>query len=185
MDEPTLMCPSIGGGRSWNHAAYSPKTGLFYTTGIEWCQMLTVQKEEPKPGEPFFGGIFELHETPSGDTGSHFDAYDPVTGEKRWSFRSKYPLLASAVATGGNLVFTGDPEGNFMAFDAVTGEKLWTFNTGSGHRGSPMTYAVDGRQYIAVPVGWGSAVAGLMPQIWPETEDFTGGSALFVFALKN
>ncbi len=183
--EQTIICPAIGGGRSWNHAAYSPKTGLFYTTAIEWCQDLTVQKEEPRPGETYFGGIFELRRTPEGEAWSHFDAYDPVSGEKRWSYRSKYPLLASAVATGGNLVFTGDPEGNFMAFDAVTGEKLWSFNTGSGHRGSPITYSVDGRQYVAVPVGWGSAVAGIMPQIWPEIEDFPSGCALFVFALRK
>ena len=180
-----VVCPAIGGGRSWNHAAYSPKTGLFYQTGIEWCQTLTVEKQEPDPGAEFLGGLFELTATPSGDQGSHFDAYDPVTGEKRWSYKSKYPLLASAVATGGNLVFTGDPEGNFIAFDAESGKVLWTFNTGSGHRGSPITYAVDGTQYIAVPAGWGSAVAGIMPQLWPETEDFPGGSALFVFALKQ
>ena len=181
--EQTIICPSIGGGRSWNHAAYSPKTGLFYTTGIEWCQNLTVQEEKPILGEVFMGGLFELRRTPEGEAWGHFDAYDPVSGKKKWSYRSKYPLLASAVATGGNLVFTGDPEGDFFALDAVTGEKVWSFNTGSGHRGSPMTYAVDGKQYIAVPAGWGSAVAGLMPQIWPEMEDFTSGSALFVFAL--
>jgi len=183
--EQTIICPSIGGGRSWNHGAYSPKTGLFYTTGIEWCQNLTVQEEKPKPGEVFMGGLFELRRTPEGEAWSHFDAYDPVTGKKKWSYRSKYPLLASAVATGGNLVFTGDPEGDFFALDAVNGKKLWSFNTGSGHRGSPMTYAVDGRQYIAVPAGWGSAVAGIMPQIWPEIEDFPSGSALFVFALSK
>lgn len=181
--ETTLICPAIGGARSWNHAAYSPKTGLFYTTGIEWCQDLTVQVEEPRPGETYFGGVFELRRTPQGEAWSHFDAYDPLSGEKRWSYRSKYPLLASAVATGGNLVFTGDPEGNFMAFDAVDGEKLWSFNTGSGHRGSPITYSVDGIQFVAVPVGWGSAVAGIMSQIWPEVEDFPSGSALFAFAL--
>ncbi len=183
--EQTIICPSIGGGRSWNHAAYSPKTGLFYTTGIEWCQNLTVQEEKPKPGEVFMGGLFELRRTPEGEAWGHFDAYDPVSGKKKWSYRSKYPLLASAVATGGNLVFTGDPEGDFFALDAVTGKKVWSFNTGSGHRGSPMTYAVDGKQYIAVPAGWGSAVAGLMPQIWPEMEDFTSGCALFVFALSK
>jgi alcohol dehydrogenase (cytochrome c) len=181
--ETTLICPAIGGARSWNHAAYSPKTGLFYTTGIEWCQDLTVQVEEPRPGETYFGGVFELRRTPQGEAWSHFDAYDPLSGEKRWSYRSKYPLLASSVATGGNLVFTGDPEGNFMAFDAVDGEKLWSFNTGSGHRGSPITYSVDGIQFVAVPVGWGSAVAGIMSQIWPEVEDFPSGSALFAFAL--
>ena len=146
---------------------------------------MTVQVEEPRPGETYFGGVFELRRTPQGEAWSHFDAYDPLSGEKRWSYRSKYPLLASSVATGGDLVFTGDPEGNFMAFDAVDGEKLWSFNTGSGHRGSPITYSVDGIQFVAVPAGWGSAVAGIMSQIWPEIEDFPSGSALFAFALSK
>ncbi len=183
--QPALICPSIGGGRSWNHAAYSPRTGLFYTTGIEWCETLTVHQEDPNPAQTFFGGVFELKRPPKGEPGSHFDAYDPVTGVRKWTVKSKYPLLASAVVTGSDLVFTGDPEGNFFAMDGNTGEKLWSFATGSGHRGSPISYAVNGRQYIAVPVGWGSAVAGLLPQIWPETEDFPGGSTLFVFALPE
>jgi alcohol dehydrogenase (cytochrome c) len=183
--KPTLICPSIGGGRSWNHGAYSPKTGMFYQTGIEWCQTVTVQKEEPKPGQTYFGGVFELKKLPSGEAGGHFDAYDPVTGKKHWTYKSKYPLLASALVTGSDLVFTGDPEGFFFALDAKTGQKLWNFNTGSGHRGSPITYSVNNRQYIAVPVGWGSAVAGLFPQIWPETEGFPGGCTLFVFALTE
>ncbi|HEX2521764.1 MAG TPA: PQQ-dependent dehydrogenase, methanol/ethanol family [Terriglobia bacterium] len=183
--KPTLICPSIGGGRSWNHAAYSPRTGFFYQTGIEWCQTLTVQQEDPKPGSTFFGGLFELRKPPSGEAWSHFDAYDPVTGKKHWTYKSKYPLLASALATGSDLVFTGDPEGSFFALDGKTGHKLWSFSTGSGHRGSPMTYAVNGRQYIVVPSGWGSAVAGLLPQIWPETEAFPGGCTLFAFALME
>ena len=108
-----------------------------------------------------------------------------MTGKKKWSYKSKYPLLASALATGGDVVFTGDPEGNFMAFDAGSGAKIWSFLTGSGHRGSPITYSVNGRQYIAVPVGWGSAVAGLFPQLWPETEDIPGGCTLYVFALSE
>ena len=108
-----------------------------------------------------------------------------MTGKKQWTYKSKYPLLASALVTGSDLVFTGDPEGNFLAFDAKTGEKLWSFATGSGHRGSPISYSVGGRQYVAVPSGWGSAVAGLMPQLWPEVEDFPGGSTLFVFALSE
>ena len=183
--KPTLICPAIGGGRSWNHAAYSPKTGMFYSTGLEWCQQLTVRKEDPKPGAEFMGAVFEFRKPPQGEAGGHFDAYDPVSGKKHWTYKSKYPLLASALATGGDLVFTGDPEGNFLAFDARTGEKVWSFNTGSGHRGSPVSYSVSGKQYIAVPSGWGSAVAALFPQIWPETEDFPGGCTLFVFALPE
>jgi len=183
--KPILVCPSIGGGRSWNHGAYSPKTGLFYTTGIEWCQQLTVQKEEPKTGNTFFGGNFELRKPPVGKEGGHLDARDPLTGKIKWTYESKYPLLASALTTSGDLLFTGDPEGNFLAFDATSGKKLWSYQTGSGHRGSPIAYSVNGKQYIAVPVGWGSALAGLMTQLWPEAEDFPGGSALFVFALPE
>ncbi len=120
---------------------------------------------------------------PEGDGGGHIDAFDPVSGKRQWSYRSKYPLLASTLATAGNLVFSGDPEGQFFALDAVTCQKLWSFATGSGNRGSPMTYSVNGRQYVAVPTGWGSAAAGALPQIWPETEDFPAGATLFVFAL--
>jgi len=183
--QPTLMCPSIGGGHQWNHSSYSPQTGMPYATGIEWCQEVMVTPEEPKEGVNFFSGAFQLRRPLHGEPGGHLDAYDPVTGKKFWSYRAKYPLLASQLSTAGDLVFTGDPEGNFLAFDARNGEKLWSFQTGSGHRGSPISYAVNGKQYIATPSGWGSALAGLMPQLWPETEGFPTGSSVFVFALPE
>jgi alcohol dehydrogenase (cytochrome c) len=185
VDKPKVLCPSIAGGRSWNHGAYSPRTGWFYTTGLEWCQEVTAQKEEPKEGEMYFGGAFKLQHPPGEEAHGHLGAYDPVTGKKHWTYKSKYPLLASALATAGDIVFTGDPEGHFFALDAKTGEKVWSFQTGSGHRGSAVTYEVNGRQYVATPAGWGSAVANLLSQLWPETESFRGGSALFVFALPE
>ncbi len=181
--KPNLICPSVGGGRSWNHGAFSPKTGWFYTTGIEWCESVTPQVTKPQEGKPFMAGEFEMKPTPKGQPGGHLGAYDPITGKQQWIYRSKYPLLASALATGGGLLFTGDPEGQFFALDAQTGRKLWSFMTGSGHRGSPITYSVKGRQYIATPSGWGSALAGLLPQLWPETESIPGGSTIFAFAL--
>ncbi len=180
-----FLCPSIGGGRSWNQAAFSPRTGWFYTTAIEWCQDVTSRAEKPREGQPFFGGVFLAKDPPGEPAHSHLDAYDPVSGRKHWSYRSKYPLLASVLATAGDLVFSGDPEGFFFALDAKTGSKLWSFQTGSGHRGSAVTYSVNGRQYIATPSGWGSAVAGLLPQVWPESQGFRGGSSLFVFALPE
>jgi alcohol dehydrogenase (cytochrome c) len=183
---PTLLCPSIGGGRQWNQGAYSPKSGRYFTTGIEWCQQVTVQKEEPREGLNFFGGIFQLRwQQASGPAYAHLDAYDPVTGKKSWTYRARYPLLASLLATAGDLVFTGDAEGRFFALDAATGQKLWSFQTGSGHRGGAIAYSVGGRQFVATPSGWGSAVAGLMPQLWPETEAFPSGATLFAFALPE
>ncbi len=183
--KPTLICPSVSGGRSWNHGSFSPKTGFFYTVGMEYCDDITVRKEEASQGAPSFGGVFAMKPPPSGDPGGHLDAYDPVSGKRQWSYRSKYPILASTLATGGDLIFSGDPEGHFFALDATNGKKIWSFSTGSGHRGSPVTFSVKGRQYVAVPSGWGSAAAGAMPQIWPEMEDFPSGSTLFVFALPE
>ncbi len=181
----TLVCPAIGGGRSWNHGAYSPKTGLYYSTGIEWCQTLTVKREEGRDGLAFFGGKFKLRPPPDGRAYAHLGAYDPITGERKWRIEHKYPLLASQLATGGGLIFSGDAEGRFFALDAETGKELWSFRTGSGHRGSAVTYSVDGRQYIATPSGWGSALAGIMSQVWPETADMPSGSSVFVFAVPE
>jgi alcohol dehydrogenase (cytochrome c) len=181
----TFICPAIGGGRSWNQAAYSPITKLLYTTAIEWCQDVTVHSEDPSEGKTYFGGIFTPKDPPGERSYSHLDAYDPVTGRKTWTYNAKYPLLASVLATAGNLVFTGDPEGFFFALDARSGKKLWEFQTGSGNRGSAVTYSVKGRQYIATPAGWGSAVAGLIAQLWPEAEQFRTGSTVVVFALPE
>ncbi|MBI3681260.1 MAG: PQQ-dependent dehydrogenase, methanol/ethanol family [Acidobacteria bacterium] len=180
-----LLCPSIGGGRSWNQAAYSPITKLLYTTAIEWCQEVTAMKEEPQEGKIFMGGQFENRHPPGENAYGHLDALDPLTGKALWSYKYKYPLLASILSTAGDLIFTGDAEGFFFALDARTGGKLWNFQTGSGHRGSAVTYSVNGRQFIATPSGWGSALAGLLPQLWPETEAFRGGSSVFVFALPE
>lgn len=183
--KPTLICPAIGGGRQWNQAAYVPTTGTVFTTALEWCQDVTVQVESPVEGKTFFGGSFVMRHPPGEQAYSHLDAIDPLTGAVQWSYPSKYPLLASVLATAGGLVFTGDPEGYFFALDQRSGQKLWQFQTGAGHRGSSITYSVKGRQYVATPSGWGSAVAGLLPQLWPEAEQFRGGSTLWVFALPE
>jgi len=183
--ETTFICPAIGGGRSWNQAAYSPRTGLLYTTAIEWCQDVKSMPEDPVEGKVFFGGTFEPKHPRGENAYSHLDAVDPVTGKNKWTMKYKYPMLASVLATAGDLVLTGDPEGFFFALDARSGNKLWSFQTGSGHRGGPIAYSVKGRQYIATPSGWGSAVAGLIAQLWPEAERFRGGSMLWVFALPE
>jgi PQQ-dependent dehydrogenase, methanol/ethanol family len=180
-----FLCPSIGGGRSWNQGAYSPKLKWYFTTGIEWCQDVTATPEEPREGQFWFGGSFTPKDPPGERAHGHLGAYDPVTGKRHWLYKPTYPLLASVLVTAGDLVFTGDPEGYFFALDARTGEKLWSFQTGSGHRGSSITYAVKGRQYIATPSGWGSALAGMVAQMWPEAEKFRGGSTIIVFGLPE
>jgi alcohol dehydrogenase (cytochrome c) len=73
-----------------------------------------------------------------------------------WSYPYRYVLLASALATAGDLVLTGHPEGEFFALNARSGEKLWSYQTGAGHRGAAISYSVHGRQYIATGTGRGS-----------------------------
>jgi alcohol dehydrogenase (cytochrome c) len=183
--ETSFICPAIGGGRSWNQASYSPDQKMLFTTAIEWCEDVNAQTEEPNEGKTYFGGTFVPKHPRNDVSHSHLDALDPITGKVAWSYRSKYPLLASVLSTAGGLVFSGDPEGFFFALDAKTGKKLWQFQTGSGNRGSAVTYSIKGKQYIATPSGWGSAVAGLVAQVWPEAENFRNGSTLWVFALPE
>ncbi len=181
----TLICPSPLGGKSWNEVAFSPRTGFMYTPTVELCSNETVVPQEAREGRSFTSGTWVYAKPPDGTYRSHLDAYDPVTGKRQWSYPYKYLLLASILATAGDVIFSGDPEGFFFALDARTGTKLWSFQTGSGHRGSPVTYTVNGRQYVATPTGWGSIAARAMSDLWPEAETFRGGSTLMVFALPE
>jgi alcohol dehydrogenase (cytochrome c) len=78
-------------------------------------------------------------------------------------------------------VFQGTPTGEFVALDAETGEQLWSFQCGSGHHSSPSTYEVDGRQFIAVPTGWGGWIEGFLPGLLGAQ----AGDAMFAFALPE
>ncbi|HEY7182077.1 MAG TPA: PQQ-dependent dehydrogenase, methanol/ethanol family [Blastocatellia bacterium] len=181
----TMVCPFWGGGRSWNHAAYSPRTGWLYNHGIEWCGLITPIRQEPKEGRGFVAGTILPQHPPGGQAYGHIDAFDPVSGAKKWTVKMKYPLTSSLLATAGDVIFTADIEGNFLTFDAKSGEQLYSFNTGSGTRGSPITYAVKGRQYVAVPSGLGSIFTSGLGSLWPEARNFQSGSTLFVFALPE
>ena len=108
-------------------------------------------------------------------------AFDPRTGEERWRWRNDIPMCSSLLTTGGDLVFGGEPTGEFNALDASSGELLWQFQCGSGHHSSPSTYSVDGRQYVAVPTGWGAWTEGFLPGMLGARQ----GSALFAFALPE
>jgi glucose dehydrogenase len=130
-------------------------------------------------------GDFSIKLAPGRTSYSHLDAWDPVTGKRSWSVPYKFVLLASMLATGGDLVFTGNPEGEFFAMDAKSGNRLWSYQTGAGHRGASVSYAVNGRQFIATTTGWhasvvGGAVAGLFPD-----QDWRLGSTLIAFALPE
>jgi alcohol dehydrogenase (cytochrome c) len=122
---------------------------------------------------------------PGRTTYSHLDAWDPVTGKRAWSYPYKYILLASVLATAGDLVFTGDPEGNLIALNARNGDKLWSYQTGAGHRGSAISFSINGRQFISTPTGWQMGlVGGLGPSLFPDLH-IRSGSTIVTFALPE
>ena len=185
LGKPVNVCPSVGGAKSWNSMAYSPRTGFLYVPVLEMCNAITANPQDPQEGRFRANGGVTLSLPPNRSTYGHVDAWDPLTGQRAWSAASKYPLLASILTTAGDLVFTGDPEGDFFALDARNGNKLWNYNTGAGHRGSAISYSVNGRQYIATPTGWQSSITGgFVAGQFPD-QTFRAGSTLVVFALPE
>jgi alcohol dehydrogenase (cytochrome c) len=130
-----------------------------------------------KPRERFTGGSTK---TPERGYGS-LKAIDPITGETKLNKRLEYPNYAGALATAGNLVFLGHYDGTFSAYDARTLEGVWSFNVGSGINAPAISYAVNGKQYIAVLVG--SAMRVQVLGNAPELRNNATASMLFVFAL--
>lgn len=117
----------------------------------------------------------------------HITAYDPLTGKKEWTCQTKYWNVSSLLATAGDLLFAGDLEGHAFALDAKTGEKLWSFSTGSRIASAPVSFAVNGRQYIAIGSGGGSLIERRAPLYWPEMKEQSSreASTLFVFGLPD
>ena len=172
----TRICPGPAGAKVWNHGAYSRQTGLLYVPVIELCATFKREPEEFKEGLPYLGSGFQ--NTDEEDWG-HVKAFDPATGREVWSWRGEQPMVASLLATAGGLVFSGEPSGMFNAHDARTGRVLWRYQTGSGIHSSPVTYSVGGKQYVAVPVGWGGWLEGFAPKSYGVQRALS----LMVFAL--
>ncbi len=177
------VCPGPNGGKEWNPMAISPLTGYVYIPTREVCVDVQGKLQEPKRGEPYWGvEMIKFHQ----GYGTLL-AVDLESGNSAWQVRFKSPIMSGILATGGGLVFAGSPEGEFMAFNAKNGDQLWKFRTGSGIVGGPMTYVVDGKQYVAVPsgfggwIGWTTIGGGGAPWL----KDLPKGGALFVFALPD
>ena len=175
--EPVHFWPGPAGAKEWTHAAYSPKTQLFYVPVQDTGATIIMRQKEFKEGLPYWGASVDVDKI---DMQGFVKAFDPA-GNEVWSVFNEVPMCSSVLATGGDLVFVGEPTGEYDAFNAHTGQLLWQFQCGSGHHSAPTTYSVDGRQYIAVPTGWGSWVEGFGPGLVGAPK----GTALFVFALPE
>ncbi|MBI2801397.1 MAG: PQQ-dependent dehydrogenase, methanol/ethanol family [Gammaproteobacteria bacterium] len=179
---PAFICPGNVGGQNGSYtAAYSPSTKLLYVPVIESCGKMEKQVAVFVNGTPYWGGGPGLMQGEDGSSYGHLSALDPATGRTVWRYKDEYPLVGGTLATAGGVVFTGNQAGYALAFDDKTGQPLWKFQTGSMIRGQPITYKLQGRQFVAVPSGGG----GIAVAIIGEHPKVTKGSALVVFALPQ
>ncbi len=186
--EGHMFCPSMNGGRSWNAGSYNPDTKLWYNSRQELCTIAKTRPEKPQlePLPNWYAGADISHVAPPNDVvHGALDAWNPLTGKKKWSVHDKYPRLSGVLSTKGRVVFSGDMRGRVYAYDGETGKTLWSFNTGSGIRGGIVTYAAKGEQYVLVPSGIGSHVFFGLAEAMPETKDFPPGATLFAFKLPS
>ena len=165
-DGSERISPTPAGAHSWHAMSYNPKTGLVY---IPVVQMSALYTDEGIDLESWQSAVFEGDTTGVGwswvegreHVAGSLQARDPVTNTVAWEVPMHGLGNAGTMTTAGNLVFQGRVDGAFVAYDATTGEKLWTFDAGLGISAPPVTYSVDGKQYVALLVGWGGGVAGL------------------------
>jgi alcohol dehydrogenase (cytochrome c) len=157
-NDPTVegqrVCPAVAGAANWTSTAFSPITQLFYLFADESCSIYTKNDQWWEAGKSFYGGA--SHRVPGDSTtGKSLKAIDVQTGKTRWEIPAiGGGILASGLmATAGGLLFYGDGSGAFVAADAKNGTRLWHFNTSQRWKAGPMTYTVDGKQYIGIAAG--------------------------------
>ena len=191
LGQEVLACPTWAGGKDWEAGAYSPLTNtMFYPLRNTCARMLSTDNVRGERELALTEGgqrplaIYALaarHQiTPGTEDLGTVRAISVETGETSWLYEQRAGTM-SLVATGGGLLFGGDANGRFRAFDQETGEILWEINLGSPVAGYPISFAVNGRQYIAASTGTG---AGINLRMTPELRPSTGNN-LFVFALPD
>ncbi len=177
------VCPNLVGGKNWQPMSFNPNTGLVYIPTINICMDMQDTEVEYNRGSFYLGKEFPARFGPGG-FGGKLVAWDPVKQEAVWSIKQKHGWNGGTMTTAGGLVFQGDATGQFNAVNASTGEVLWTTQVGSGVLAGPVTFKVDGKQYVAVTVGRATTIPAFLGEpgvaIVSETPE---AGMLFVFSL--
>ena len=180
------ICPNLLGGKNWQPMSFNPKTGLVYIPSINLCMDMEGAEPAYERGKFYLAFEFDLGKGGPGGYMGELIAWDPLKQQKVWGNKDELPWLGGTLTTAGGLTFHGDVRGWFKALDAKSGQVLWQFNTGSGISAAPVTYAVGGKQYVAVVSGrtftiplFLGPVGAKMVAASPE------GGTLFVFELPT
>jgi PQQ-dependent dehydrogenase (methanol/ethanol family) len=179
----TDICPSWMGGKNWQPTSFNPNTGLVYIAANNMCQDMQATEVNYRRGMFYLGNDFKV--LPGhGDHLGQLVALNPATQKPAWTMNLPLPWNGGTMTTAGNLVFFGDIQGIFHALDAKTGNELWRMNVGSGVGAGPISFSVDGKQYVAVLAGRAESPPAFMGEVGQRIIYATPeGGTLFVFAL--
>ena len=153
-----VIWPNPAGAHNWHSQSFSPKTGLLYIPAMH--NGVRYSKDEEVPGGFEVGGLSigsEIQDERDGK--GSLVAWDPVAQEEAWRVMHQNIWNGGVLSTAGNLVFQGDAYGKFHAYDAGSGKELWSYDAGLGIIAAPMSYGIDGKQYVAILVGWGGSAS--------------------------
>ena len=185
------FCPSHWGGKNWPPIAFNPKTRLIYIPANEnLCTSMIGKPVNYTAGRSYTGAASTMMMAPGAEHIGEVQAWNVDTGKRAWTHRfATSANWGPTMTTGGGLVFSGGTNDRmFRAFDASTGALLWIFEMSSGVIGQPSTFAIDGKQYVAVQSGWGidargmqRRLNGMFPGKYPDVPE---GGTVWVFAVK-
>ncbi|MCH7717071.1 MAG: PQQ-binding-like beta-propeller repeat protein [Gemmatimonadetes bacterium] len=181
------VCPSTAGGHNWQAMAYSPVDRLLVIPLSQSCLDISGNPIVLEPGSGGTGARRRWREMPGTDGMlGKLAAYDVETMEEVWSIEQRAAFLTGILTTGGGLVFAGDVDRFFRAYDTRTGDVLWETRLTTSAQGFPVSFSVDGTQYIAVTAGLGGGSPRRVPRLLsPEIRHPNTGNALFVFKLPK
>ena len=180
--EAPLVCPGMRGGKLFQTNAYNPVTNALYSPVSNACSIFEVVPLDEVISGVEYDQIQHMQGT-GGQVG-RLTAVSATNGEILWTHDQR-AALGSVLTTGGRLVFAGDLHRYFRAFDATTGDVLWETPLSAPVTGYPMSYAVDGKQYVAVGVGGNSTGVSHLATLYPELRAPNGSNVLMVFALGD
>ena len=163
--DAAYITPNAYGAHSWHSMSYSPQSGLAYIPSQHYASNYSDlgYDIEGFQMEAFVGGlgVDPLPAEQPREYPASLLAWDPIKQEAAWEIPQKSGPNGGTLVTAGNLLFQGRADGRILAYDATTGEELWNFNAGLGMTAAPITYELNGRQYVSILVGWGGGSAGL------------------------
>jgi len=172
------VCPSHLGGNNYWPSSYSPKTKLLYIPALSNCITVSIDREKHNKERGWNGGLSQTDERWE----SNLTAVDPLSGEIKKNVHLRYPNRSGTLATGGGLVFLALMDGTVAAYDDTTLDELWKINVGSGFSAPPMTFEVNGKQYVGIVSGPSPGSRGQLANT-PELKEQRQALVLHVFGL--